>query len=603
MFCKKCGAENDNGAKFCKSCGAPLDSNGDDHRVEGSSSSSSENQDKTPLSANAAISNLAEKSKKLSKKALIGICGAVVAIIAIIVIASNAGKTINLNDYVTVEATGYDGYGTASISIDWDAIEKKYGKKIAYTSASKKTLGGFSSLMTPLDTLEASVSVQLDQDRNLSNGDTINYSWSVVDDISKVIKCKLKYKDGTYTVSELEKLDTFDAFADVEVTFSGISPNGQAAITYNGSDLSSYDFRCDKTSGLKNDDKITVSLSNTDMEDYATILGKIPAATSKIYTVSGLQEYVTSYADITDTFIENTKKEAEDTIYSYAASHFSKTSALNNLEYAGYIYNCLKDDRGLNSVHNALYLIYKGDVSNSEGAFSTTKVYFPVQFANILKAEDDCSFTDNNGIKGHSPLDSGWDSTDGYTNPLTCYTEIVESNRDDYTSECGDGFEIYAEHENIEKLDDIAETYKETLYAEIKDIIESYISKKYPDGSAVDELSFKGEYLLKSKAEGNDFSNSNKYIIVYSAVVSNSEGKFDTATVYFPVEYDGVVKLPGDEYMTTKRVGILGSTSLPNSWINTAGYLDGTRMYSDIITSNRDKYTYEVSDGLKEFGE
>ena len=141
------------------------------------------------------------------------------------------------------------------------------------------------------------------------------------------------------------------------------------------------------------------------------------------------------------------------------------------------------------------------------------------------------------------------------------------------------------------------------MYAEIKDTIESYISKKYPDGSAVDELSFKGEYLLRSKAEGNDFSNSNKYIIVYSAVVSNSEGKFDTATVYFPVEYDGVVKLPGDEYMTTKRVGILGSTSLPNSWINTAGYLDGTRMYSDIITSNRDKYTYEVSDGLKEFGE
>lgn len=602
MFCKKCGTENDNGAKFCKSCGAPLDSNGENPRVD-ASSPSSENQNKSPLSANAAISNLAEKSKKLSKKALIGICGAVVAIIAIIVIASNADKTINLNDYVTVEATGYDGYGTASVSIDWDAIEKKYGKKIAYTSASKKTLGDFSSLMTPLDTLEASVSVQLDQDRNLSNGDTINYSWSVVDDISKVIKCKLKYKDGTYTVSELEKLDTFDAFADVEVTFSGISPNGQAAITYNGSDLNSYDFQCDKTSGLKNDDIITVSLSNTDMEHYATSLGKIPAVTSMEYTVSGLQEYVTSYADITDTFIENTKKEAEDTIYSYAASHFSKTSALNNLEYAGYIYNCLKDDRGLNSVHNALYLIYKGDESNSEGAFSTTKVYFPVQFANILKAGDDCSFTNNNGIKGHSPLDSVWYSTDGYTNPLTCYTEIVESNRDDYTSECGDGFEIYAEHENIEKLDDIAETYKETLYAEIKDTIESYISKKYPDGSAVDELSFKGEYLLKSKAEGNDFSNSNKYIIVYSAVVSNSEGKFDTATVYFPVEYDGVVKLPGDEYMTTKRVGILGSTSLPNSWINTAGYLDGTRMYSDIITSNRDKYTYEVSDGLKEFGE
>ena len=54
--------------------------------------------------------------------------------------------------------------------------------------------------------------------------------------------------------------------------------------------------------------------------------------------------------------------------------------------------------------------------------------------------------------------------------------------------------------------------------------------------------------------------------------------------------------------MTTASVGMLGYSTFADSWYNTKGYIDGTQMYSDIVTSNRENYTYEVSEGLTEFG-
>ena len=114
-----------------------------------------------------------------------------------------------------------------------------------------------------------------------------------------------------------------------------------------------------------------------------------------------------------------------------------------------------------------------------------------------------------------------------------------------------------------------------------------------------------GEYLLTAKSQGTDYEQNNKYVAVYSGTVSSPEGKFETQTIYFPVEYDGLVKLPNGEYMTSNTVGMLGGSYLSSNsfWYISKGYLDGTQMYSDIVMANRDSYTYEVSEGLKSFGE
>ncbi len=90
--------------------------------------------------------------------------------------------------------------------------------------------------------------------------------------------------------------------------------------------------------------------------------------------------------------------------------------------------------------------------------------------------------------------------------------------------------------------------------------------------------------------------------MVYSATVSHAENDFEPTTVYYPVEYDGVVKLPKDEYMVTATQGIVGNSDFPDSWYRTKGYIDGVEMYSKIVTTNRNKFKYDVSEGLKQFG-
>lgn len=187
---------------------------------------------------------------------------------------------------------------------------------------------------------------------------------------------------------------------------------------------------------------------------------------------------------------------------------------------------------------------------------------------------------------------------------MIAYKDLVESNRDKYSSEVGDGFEVFAESKTITKLSDISTDFRNTLAMEAKDIIESYVAEDYASESHLEGLSLMGEYLLVAKNQGDDYEKNNKYIVVYSATASHDDGRFETTQVYFPVEYDGIVALPNDDYMVTNTEGILGKSRLGNSFFYyTDGYIDGTQMYSDIITANRDLYTYEVSDGLKVFGE
>lgn len=604
MICEKCGTENLDDARFCSNCGQTLSPDNDEEKldVDSEEASATEGNDELPK-GNSSLNQLQNKLKAVPKKVLLGASAAIIAIAVIVFISIQSGKTIDLNKYLEIQATGFDGYGSARAYIDWAALEKDHGNDVSF---SKATHGLLDIWLTPMEALQDCVTVRLDKYDGLSNGDLVNYTWDISSDLQKYLECSITHKDGTHTVSGLEKLETFDAFADVAVTFSGISPMGDAKINYNGSDFSAYDFSCDKTSELKNRDTIEVKLSRDDMAYYAERFGKIPEATAKTYTVSGLQEYVTAFSDLTEDFMNNIKKEAEDSVYSYVAKSYSKESSMKHLEYAGYIFDHIKNENTHYSVFNHLYVIYRGDVSNSDNKFATTKVYYPVEFTNLVKGTgDEISFGQNEGIPGFSELDSFWYTTSGYTNPLTCYTELVDGNRDEYAAEYGDGFEVFCEHEEITKLEDISEEYKEQLRTDAQDRIESYMASEKKDTMNLANLNLAGEYLLTAKSLGDDYGQNNKYIAVYSGTVSSPGGKFESTTVYFPVEYDGLVKLPNGEYMTSKTVGMLGNTYLDpkNNWYRFNGYVDGTQMYSDIVMANRDNYTYEVSEGLKSFGE
>ena len=118
------------------------------------------------------------------------------------------------------------------------------------------------------------------------------------------------------------------------------------------------------------------------------------------------------------------------------------------------------------------------------------------------------------------------------------------------------------------------------------------------------DMTLLGEYLLIAKEQGSDFTYNNRYIAVYSAKVTNKENKFAETTVYYPVVYNGVVALPDGGFMYMECDGLQGySNRLGDSYYYTNGYVDGTKMFAELVTSNRESYTYIVSDGLKQFGE
>ena len=196
MICKNCGMNNKEGAKFCEECGKPL------------------NEERTEVKEQSVQHVKEKKSFELKKFPLkvVGVAVAVVAVFIIILCVSiNSGKTINLNKYLTIETDGYDGYGTVKVSVDWDSIEAKYGKKVSYTKMAKKEKVQL-WYDGPVDMLSDYVSVKVEKSSGLSNGDEVTYTWDIDDELSDYINCKIKYTDGTCKVSELTEIGKFDAF-------------------------------------------------------------------------------------------------------------------------------------------------------------------------------------------------------------------------------------------------------------------------------------------------------------------------------------------------------------------------------------------------------
>ncbi len=553
-----------------------------------------------------------EKKPLLKNKLFLGLLGGGVALILAIIIGVIIWlqpEEIELDQFVTVEYSGYDGYGDAYVYLNetalYEAMMKATGQSYSdYMDIdSLWDLGGAVSngisLYTAIDTIELTT----DKTENLANGDIITVSLTYNNEVAKEVDIEFVGDTVSVTVEGLEPVAEVDPFEDLTVTFDGIAPSGWIEYEYTGSNeyVSSYYFNVDKYDGLRNGDVVTITYNVSDEDTL--YYGYVATTKSKTYEVNGLQEYADAYADLTDTFITTLKTESEDTIYAYVANSYGSNCTMANLEYCGYIMNSIKDASGWVDSYNDLYMIYRGDVSHSKGDFSTTKVYYPVRFKNILIDGETLTYEYKDGIMGSSSIGNTWNYTDGYVNPLTCYGDLVEKKLESYTSECGDGFEVFANYTLISSLEDIGADYKAELEADAKDRIESYVAKEYIKGSEMKDLKLVGEYLLLAKNQGSDFANNNRYYLVYSATVSNADKKFATSTVYFPVEYSGLVSLPDGTYMMTSVGGIKGSSTFPGSYHSTKGYLDGTKMFSDLITANRENYTYIVSEGLKQFGE
>ena len=487
MRCRVCGSNNEDGSKFCWNCGNKLTEQSETRSssvnqpgIQQNSGDVQHNQVGTPpkqvrmpqrqvppggfdwengkkmaeerlqkgkniadgcvgqLKRVAENQTITDKLKKISKKTW-GIIGACVALVLVLLIVIALHKpTVNLNDYLKVTYGGYDGGGVAYTEIDWNSMKEDFENKISYKRGMAQTGG-----MTPIDIIMEYTNANIEgKNEKLSNGDKVSYAWKVDKDaIAKLIKCKIKYSDGSKKVSGLKEMELFDPFKNLKVTFSGVEPNGEADIEYNGDMLSEYDFTCDKTSGLKNGDKIKISLTE-DAGYYVDQYNKAPSVLEKEYKVKNLGKYLSKIKEVDTDGMNSARAKAQKSI-SDMVDYWSEDVTLDKVSYAGDYLQVAKDsDDYTKNYYGVIYQI-NAHIQPDGGQRKDVVSYYSMKFENVIVGGDgkceidldeyDVPYDDFSVEVTSGDLSSGSYSFDGY--------QTLEELKKNYVDEVADEFD------------------------------------------------------------------------------------------------------------------------------------------------------------------
>ena len=487
MRCRVCGSNNEDGSKFCWNCGNKLTEQSETRSssvnqpgIQQNSGDVQHNQVGTPpkqvrmpqrqvppggfdwengkkmaeerlqkgkniadgcvgqLKRVAENQTITDKLKKISKKTW-GIIGACVALVLVLLIVIALHKpTVNLNDYLKVTYGGYDGGGVAYTEIDWNSMKEDFENKISYKRGMAQTGG-----MTPIDIIMEYTNANIEgKNEKLSNGDKVSYTWKVDKDaIAKLIKCKIKYSDGSKKVSGLKEMELFDPFKNLKVTFSGVEPNGEADIEYNGDMLSEYDFTCDKTSGLKNGDKIKISLTE-DSGYYVDQYNKAPSVLEKEYKVKNLGKYLSKIKEVDTDGMNSARAKAQKSI-SDMVDYWYEDVTLDKVSYAGDYLQVAKDsDDYTKNYYGVIYQI-NAHIQPDGGQRKDVVSYYSMKFENVIVGGDgkceidldeyDVPYDDFSVEVTSGDLSSGSYSFDGY--------QTLEELKKNYVDEVADEFD------------------------------------------------------------------------------------------------------------------------------------------------------------------
>lgn len=402
-----------------------------------------------------------ENKKKIPPKK--GIIGGIIAAVVLIVLLFSlfSSASINLDKYTTVEFKGYEGYGRATASIDWDKIEDDYGGKIKFSKKAKakfkelsKAYGNeeytIDDLADPAELISQCVDVSIDADNNgkLSNGDKVTVEYDVSDELEEVFDVKLKAQPKTVKVKGLEKVQTEDIFKAVTVKFTGADGSGELEITGGAVDYSSL-ITADKQNSLSNGDKVTLTV---DTDALISQYGKAPKKETKEYTVSGLSKYVSSVSDLSDSAMTALKAQAEDNLreseteaygdYKYSSAEYVGAYVLKKkVADDSYSYYDLANNSQLGLVYKVTLTETRSDAGNgytyaNEG--QTETVYTYVAFNDLL-IDEEGSLTEEVGNKGSVKAPGYYSDilglVYGYKTTDEIYTDVVDGNARSWTAD------------------------------------------------------------------------------------------------------------------------------------------------------------------------
>lgn len=433
MFCSNCGSEMPNDALFCEKCGTKVEE---------------ENVQTNTASPNAAVQSLPQ-GKPIDPKMIVIAVAVVVVLLIGGMIIKNRKVRVELDDYITVEFSGYDSKGTARVNFDSDAFSRDYKSKIEYYGADLEELKDYVSAAEMLR--YSCVAGKLSEDSKLKNGDVVTFTWDCDDELAaSEFKAKLVYDDLEFTVSDLDEVELVDPFADIEVTFEGYSGEARAYVNNNSSKnyVSNLYFEVSPNSELSNGDEVTVAISDSrDEEYYIENYGIAFSQSEKTYKVEGLNTYLASLEDISDSVLATMKSQGEDVIRAYVANRWKEHESLDGITYVG-SYLLTAKDMSNSHTKNVYYLVYKIDASNNydeEGVHDPFSFYYTIRYDNIvLTGDGDVVYDINNYATPNQSFsrrvqygERSYDYTNfnyyGYEDTKTLLNQCVTVNLDKYS--------------------------------------------------------------------------------------------------------------------------------------------------------------------------
>lgn len=364
--------------------------------------------------------------------------------------------TINLNDYIKVTENGYDGYGTAYVSFDMNKFEDEYEDLIDWKIKDKSEIRKYEKKFDTDEPYEIlinmCVEINCDVPSNLKNGDKLDIKWKVKEEKAlENFKVVFEAEDGSYTVSNLDPVKTFNPFDYLNVSFSGTSPYGYVEYTYDypeGVEYGYY-FEYETPDGyyVKNGDKVTFTFCPYyDDETYVLNFGMKPELESvtKDYEVSELDEYVRSAKDIDSETFEAMKEKGVE-VCKKLADGLSAYDYEQTVTYVGNYFDCKKEGCSAWVCENMIYFCYQVDtkfmLENRSGNIEeyTDTAYYYVRFNNFTN-KDGVTTVDLDSYNtpyGYRYIDTGvskaaWSNytfyMDGYADIVSVYKDAIENN-------------------------------------------------------------------------------------------------------------------------------------------------------------------------------
>lgn len=398
-----------------------------------------------------------KKLKSGVKKWIIPVVEAgIVLMVIVILLVRAAQKAVNLNEYVSLKIEGVDTMGKATLKWDYDGLDKAIaeatGKNIDEDSIEDwETFANVLSDMEEVSEASEGITMNIDKSENLSNGDRVKVTAVIDKNVEKQVGVKFKFKTIEQKVEGLKEAKTLtldELYQDVNVEFTGTSPNAVIKITNNSTDpyLSTLKFMPKRDDGeignvgyVKGEKAVvTVEYDASEASNAGYILDDV----DKEYEVKDVDAYALKFDELDKDTVKN--------IYDAAMGYFDKVLISKSIGLFGPSVHLTIDDK-------------YGDLSYADGItnYDVDKVFLLTQKEDAAAA----GYTnyvlmsvkfDVNGLS-NSRGDRLGDYTGCYLGIYTSEVIVhsdgtIEANTDE--EKISDAYATYDEYYNGEILDE-----------------------------------------------------------------------------------------------------------------------------------------------------